>query len=85
LGDCRSDTFSVLASRSRSRCRMRSRSSATARMRLFKPSAANSGEIRLKTVAPAAIAAKIIVIRRASCIFSITNSSIGSSQIRSRS
>ena len=45
FGVWRSDTFSVLVSRSRSRCRIRSRSLATAFMRLARPSPANSGMI----------------------------------------
>src|SRR5271170_5347074 len=60
LGDWRSATLLPCANRSRSRRRIFSRSSATAFIRLPSVSGASSGIASVSTVAPAAMAAKII-------------------------
>ena len=76
FGVWRSDTFSVLDSRSRSRCRIRSRSLATAFMRFCRPSPANNGMISVYAVAPTAMAASSIVMKCASWILSTRNSTM---------
>src|SRR5262249_51958629 len=76
LGERRSVTFSPRAMRSRSRWRIFSRSSDTAFMRRPRLSPATSGMAKVNTVAPAAMAAKIIASRRVSCSLSIRKSSI---------
>ncbi len=60
LGDCRNVALLPAAIRSRSRWRIFSRSSATAFIRLSSVSADISGIASVSTVAPAAIAAKIM-------------------------